>query len=59
MRRLENAGNHDGAWGMATLEVCLAIMESAEKHSEVRLTHQVPVPARYDADLSVPYLNSN
>jgi len=33
---------HDGRWGMATLEVCLAIMESAREHREVRLTHQTP-----------------
>jgi phthalate 4,5-cis-dihydrodiol dehydrogenase len=33
---------HDGRWGMATLEVCLAIMESARVRREVRLTHQTP-----------------
>lgn len=33
---------HDGRWGMATLEVCLAIMESARDRKEVRLTHQTP-----------------
>jgi hypothetical protein len=33
---------HDGRWGMATLEVCLAIMESARDHREIRLTHQTP-----------------
>src|ERR671937_232595 len=35
---------HDGRWGMATLEVCLAIMESARQRQEVRLQRQVPVP---------------
>jgi phthalate 4,5-cis-dihydrodiol dehydrogenase len=33
---------HDGRWGMATLEVCLAIMESARERREVRLSHQTP-----------------
>jgi phthalate 4,5-cis-dihydrodiol dehydrogenase len=33
---------HDGRWGMATLEVCLAIMESARTRKEVFLTHQTP-----------------
>jgi phthalate 4,5-cis-dihydrodiol dehydrogenase len=42
---------HDGRWGMATLEVCLAIMESAKQRKEIMLQHQVPVPAGYDADL--------
>ena len=35
---------HDGRWGEATLEVCLAILESAEKRQEVFLLHQVPSP---------------
>jgi phthalate 4,5-cis-dihydrodiol dehydrogenase len=44
---------HDGRWGMATLEVCLAIMESARERKEIMLRHQVPVPDGYDADLVV------
>ncbi|HEX8969034.1 MAG TPA: Gfo/Idh/MocA family oxidoreductase [Chloroflexota bacterium] len=44
---------HDGRWGMATLEVCLAIMESARQRQEILLRHQVPVPAGYDADFEV------
>ncbi|HEY8691818.1 MAG TPA: Gfo/Idh/MocA family oxidoreductase [Chloroflexota bacterium] len=44
---------HDGRWGMATLEVSLAIMQSARERREVMLSHQVPVPPDYDADLSV------
>ena len=36
---------HDGAWGMATLEVQLALMQSAEEHREIALSHQVAVPA--------------
>jgi phthalate 4,5-cis-dihydrodiol dehydrogenase len=35
---------HDGRWGEATLEVCLALLESAEKRKEVFLSHQVPSP---------------
>lgn len=35
---------HDGRWGMATLEVTLAIMQSAAAHNEIYLRHQVPVP---------------
>ncbi len=42
---------HDGRWGMATLEVCLAIMESAKTHKEIMLQHQVPVTPDYDAHL--------
>jgi phthalate 4,5-cis-dihydrodiol dehydrogenase len=35
---------HDGAWGLATMEVCFAILESAREGKEVTLSHQVPVP---------------
>jgi phthalate 4,5-cis-dihydrodiol dehydrogenase len=48
---------HDGAWGMATLEVGLAIMESAKERREIQLTHQVAVAEDYDSGLQVPYLN--
>jgi phthalate 4,5-cis-dihydrodiol dehydrogenase len=44
---------HDGRWGMATLEVCLAMMESARERKEIMLQHQVPVPDGYDAELVV------
>jgi len=33
---------HDGRWGKATLEVCLAILESTREHREVPLKYQVP-----------------
>jgi phthalate 4,5-cis-dihydrodiol dehydrogenase len=33
---------HDGAWAMATLEVCLAMLASSRAGHDVRLTHQVP-----------------
>ncbi len=32
---------HSGPWGMATLEVCLAIMQSARERKEIHLSHQV------------------
>jgi phthalate 4,5-cis-dihydrodiol dehydrogenase len=32
---------HDGAWGMATLEACLALLQSAAQGREVTLHHQV------------------
>ncbi|MGH6670551.1 MAG: Gfo/Idh/MocA family oxidoreductase [Xanthobacteraceae bacterium] len=35
---------HDGRWGKATLEVALAIQESAAAGREVALKHQVEVP---------------
>jgi len=35
---------HSGRWGLATLEVCLAIMQSATAHRDIPLQHQVAVP---------------
>lgn len=35
---------HDGRWGEATLEVCLAIHESARTRQEVYLSRQTPAP---------------
>lgn len=35
---------HDGRWGEATLEVCLAILESAKERREIRVSHQIPSP---------------
>lgn len=34
----------DGRWGKATLEVCLAILQSSREKREVVLSHQVPCP---------------
>jgi phthalate 4,5-cis-dihydrodiol dehydrogenase len=34
---------HSGAWAMATLEVCLAILRSARESREVTLRHQVGI----------------
>ncbi|MEO6163475.1 MAG: Gfo/Idh/MocA family oxidoreductase [Candidatus Binatia bacterium] len=35
---------HDGKWGKATLEVCLAMLRSSRDQSEQRLLHQVASP---------------
>jgi phthalate 4,5-cis-dihydrodiol dehydrogenase len=35
---------HDGRWGKATLEVCLAILQSSRNKSEQLVVHQVPSP---------------
>ena len=44
---------HSGRWGMATLEVALAINESSKTHKDVELTHQVEMPESYDVDYKV------
>lgn len=41
---LDQPIRHTGRWGMATLEVCLAIMQSGRERREIMLTHQVPAP---------------
>ncbi|MGH7833565.1 MAG: Gfo/Idh/MocA family protein [Candidatus Binatia bacterium] len=41
---LDRPIRHTGPWGMATLEVCLAIMQSARERREILLSHQVPAP---------------
>jgi phthalate 4,5-cis-dihydrodiol dehydrogenase len=35
---------HGGRWGAATLEVCLAMLESANERKEIFLWRQVPSP---------------
>jgi phthalate 4,5-cis-dihydrodiol dehydrogenase len=35
---------HDGRWGKATMEVCLAILQSARERTEIHLQHQTAVP---------------
>ncbi|MGZ8452987.1 MAG: Gfo/Idh/MocA family oxidoreductase [Candidatus Binatia bacterium] len=35
---------HGGRWGAATLEVCLAMLESAKQRKEIMLSRQVPSP---------------
>ncbi len=32
----------DGRWGKATLEVCLAVLQSSNERREIALTHQIP-----------------
>jgi hypothetical protein len=41
---LDQPIRHTGPWGMATLEVCLAIMQSARERKEIMLSHQVQAP---------------
>jgi len=36
---------HDGRWGLATMEVCFAILESARTGKDVALRHQVDTPS--------------
>jgi phthalate 4,5-cis-dihydrodiol dehydrogenase len=36
---------HDGRWGLANLEVCLAAITSSERGCEIELQHQVPLPS--------------
>jgi len=42
---------HDGVWGRATLEVVLALIESARERREIALSRQVAMPESYDAHL--------
>ncbi|HZR99283.1 MAG TPA: Gfo/Idh/MocA family oxidoreductase [Chloroflexota bacterium] len=35
---------HDGRWGLATLEVCTAILQSARERREILLAHQTATP---------------
>jgi phthalate 4,5-cis-dihydrodiol dehydrogenase len=44
---------HSGAWGRATLEATLAIVQSAHERREIMLERQVAMPAEYDAELPV------
>jgi phthalate 4,5-cis-dihydrodiol dehydrogenase len=41
--------SHDGRWGLATLEVCLAMLESGRERREIMLTHQCPTPTVHGA----------
>jgi phthalate 4,5-cis-dihydrodiol dehydrogenase len=40
---------HTGDWGLATMEVCIAIQQSARERKEIFLRHQIGVPDRFDA----------
>jgi phthalate 4,5-cis-dihydrodiol dehydrogenase len=44
--RGEPLASHDGRWARGTLEVCLAMLQSAREQREITLSHQVPYPAR-------------
>jgi phthalate 4,5-cis-dihydrodiol dehydrogenase len=35
---------HDGRWAKATMEVCLAMLQSAREQREVSLAYQIPTP---------------
>jgi phthalate 4,5-cis-dihydrodiol dehydrogenase len=48
---------HDGRWGKATLEACLAVVESGRERREVLMHHQVAVAEDYDSDLTIPGLS--
>ena len=51
--RLGRPVYHSGAWGMATLEVGLAINESTKTHKQIELTHQIEMPDEYDSEYAV------
>jgi phthalate 4,5-cis-dihydrodiol dehydrogenase len=36
---------HDGRWGLANLEICVAVLESSRSGKEIALQHQVALPA--------------
>lgn len=46
---------HSGAWGRATLEASLAVVESARERREIMLQRQVRLPLDYDELLAVPF----
>jgi phthalate 4,5-cis-dihydrodiol dehydrogenase len=54
--RLGKQVYHSGAWGMATLEVGLAINESTKTHKDIQLTHQVEMPEGYEDEYPVNVL---
>jgi phthalate 4,5-cis-dihydrodiol dehydrogenase len=35
---------HNGEWSLATMEVCVAILQSAKESREIALRHQIPAP---------------
>jgi phthalate 4,5-cis-dihydrodiol dehydrogenase len=36
---------HSGQWGLATMEVCLAMLQSAREQKEILLAHQTDLVA--------------
>ena len=49
---------HDGRWGLANLEVCVAAIESARTQRDVTLVRQVPVPEAGGAPLGTSFATS-
>ncbi|MSQ26696.1 MAG: Gfo/Idh/MocA family oxidoreductase [Dehalococcoidia bacterium] len=45
---------HSGVWGAATLEACIAMMQSARERREIMLQRQIAMPPDYDAALELP-----
>lgn len=45
---------HDGRWGLATMEVCFAILASAREGREIELRHQVQTPRLCAHDRRAP-----
>jgi phthalate 4,5-cis-dihydrodiol dehydrogenase len=43
---------HDGAWGLATLEVCFGILESSRTGQQVTMKRQVPSVTAYSQPIS-------
>ena len=54
--RLDKPVFHSGAWGMATLEVGLAITEYTKTQKDVELTHQIEMPSAYGDEYGVEIL---
>jgi phthalate 4,5-cis-dihydrodiol dehydrogenase len=48
--------SHDGRWGLATLEVCLAMLQSGRERREIMLSHQCPTPPVQDGPPGPPIL---
>jgi phthalate 4,5-cis-dihydrodiol dehydrogenase len=42
---------YDGRWAKATMEVCLAMLQSARERREIPLYHQIPTP---DLSVAIP-----
>lgn len=37
---------HDGAWGLATMEICFALLRSSREKREIALQNQIGLPHR-------------
>lgn len=48
----ESAPQHDGAWGLATLEVCFGILESSRTGQQITMKRQVPSSPAYSQPIS-------